>query len=53
MGLRDSLVKATPKALSDFSPTPLTDINKYPIANYQFTIEIDKCDVAFFRRFRG
>ena len=53
MGLRDSLVKATPKALDDFSPTPLTDINKYPIANYQFTIEIDKCDVAFFQKVSG
>ncbi|OQY36239.1 MAG: hypothetical protein DRI56_05950 [Chloroflexota bacterium] len=53
MGLRDSLVKATPKPLDGFSPTPMTDVEEYPIANFQFTIEIDKCDVAFFQKVSG
>lgn len=55
MGLRDSLIKATPKALDSFSIAPLTDIAEFPIINYQFAIKIgDEPDpVALFQQMAG
>jgi len=55
MGLRDSLIKATPKAVDSFSIDPLIDIAKIPIVNYQFAIKIDDMDepVALFQKISG
>ena len=55
MGLRDSLIKATPKDVEPFSIAPLSDINKFPLVNYQFAIKIDGGDkpVALFQKVNG
>lgn len=55
MGLRDSLIKATPKDVDSFSVLPLKDINEFPIVNYQFAIKIDGSDdpVALFQKISG
>lgn len=53
MGLRDSLIKATPKDLAEFSVAPLKDIAEFPMVNYQFTIMIDNNPVALFQKVSG
>lgn len=55
MGLRDSLIKATPKSVDSFSVEPLTDIAEFPIINYQFAIKIDDGPdpVALFQKISG
>ncbi len=56
MGLRDSLIKATPKSVDDSSSIlPLTDIEEMPILNYQFAIKIDRVSdpVALFQKISG
>ena len=55
MGLRDSLIKATPRAVDPFSIDPLTDTAEFPIINYQFAIKIgDGPDpVALFQKISG
>jgi phage tail-like protein len=55
MGLRDSLIKSTPKAVDDFSVEPLKDISEFPIVTYQFAIKIDggSDPVALFQKISG
>jgi phage tail-like protein len=64
MGLRDALIglpEANPvlSALQDVAPliikplAPLTDNNVFPMANYQFTIEIQGSIVALFQKISG
>jgi hypothetical protein len=53
MGLRDSLIKATPKDLDSFDIEPLTDIDEFPMANFQFSIEIEGNEVALFQKVSG
>jgi len=50
MGLRDSLVKATPPALKSLSASPSDDIDDYPLPQYYFSIEIDGVTVALFQK---
>jgi phage tail-like protein len=53
MGLRDSLVKATPQAPTVSLPDPLTVYGQYPLTNYRFTIEIGGSVVALFQKVTG
>lgn len=55
MGLRDSLIKATPKATDSFSILPLNNLDQYPIINYQFAIKIGEAaePVALFQKMSG
>ena len=53
MGLRDSLIKATPKAVDEFSVEPLQNLDEFPIAKYQFTVKIDNKTVALFQKIAG
>ena len=53
MGLRDSLVKATPKDLDSFDIEPLTDIDEFPMSSFQFSIEIEGNEVALFQKISG
>ena len=55
MGLRDSLIKSTPKPVDEFTLAPLTDIEEFPILNYQFSIKIAGTDspVALFQKING
>jgi phage tail-like protein len=53
MGLRDSLVKATPQNPTVSIPTPLKVYTQYPLTNYRFTVEIDGVIVALFQKLSG
>ena len=53
MGLRDSLVKATPAAPTVSIPSPLTAYGQYPLTNYRFSIEIEGSVVALFQKVSG
>jgi phage tail-like protein len=50
MGLRDSLVKATPAALTPLSAAPSDDISDIPLPHYYFAVEIDGVTVALFQK---
>jgi len=53
MGLRDSLVKATPKNPTVSIPAPLSVYTQYPLTNYRFSVEIDGVIVALFQKISG
>ena len=55
MGLRDSLIKAVPKKVDSFSVTPLTDLDAFPVINYQFLLKIgdESKPVALFQKISG
>ncbi|MCP4142903.1 MAG: phage tail protein [Chloroflexi bacterium] len=53
MGLRDSLIKATPSAVDEFTAAPIDSLEEYPIANYAFTIKIGDSPVALFQKVSG
>jgi len=55
MGLRDGLIKATETDLKskDLSVAPLTDMNEFPMVNYDFAIYIGGERVALFQKVSG
>ena len=58
MGLRDSLQKGKPDAPAKLKVAPLTDMNEFPLINYEFAIEIytsekDTTRVALFQKISG
>ena len=55
MGLRDSLIKSTPKATDSIPVEPLTDFEEFPILTYQFAVKLKGMNepVALFQKISG